>query len=100
MELERLKAQYGELYEIACGEVVVVCRRPSRGEFYRCQELLMTPGRPRATAFEQLVRDCTVSPPPDALDALLDRYPGAAVAIGARLLELAGLSEEARVKAL
>lgn len=98
-DIGALKAQYGEIYELSCGRVVVLCRRPGRAEFHRWQDRILA-GRNRAAAFEQLVRDCAVHPTGEELEELFDRYPGAAVAIGARLAELAGLEEEAQVKAL
>lgn len=99
MDLNRLRAEHGELYEIRAGDVAVVCKRPHRHAFQRFLARAADPQR-RYAAFEDLLRDCCVHPVGDELDALCERYPAAVVTIAGRLVEIAGAAEDAEVKAL
>lgn len=97
--IERLKAEYGEVYLVEVGEAGVIVRPPTRAEYRRFRALAIDEKK-RADAVERLVRDCVLWPDADGLDELLERRPALTEVIGGELLKLAGFAEEVEIKKL
>ena len=94
-----LKDAHGELHQLEANGLVVIVRKPSRGEYKR----FMSEGaddRKRVNASENLVRTCVVWPERKVFDQMLEEFPGLAESYGFQVLEMAGAVEEASRKKL
>ena len=95
----KLKAEHpgAELTQLASKGNIIVVKSPSDGAwgaFLDAKEKVAT------RAYKQLLFDCLVWPSADELTSLLDRKPGLANVFGPKLMELAGVEEEATAKKL
>lgn len=81
------------------GEVEIVIKRPSRGEYKRFRSMLFDDGL-KQDALETLARNCVAYPEPEGFSALLEERPGIAETIGGKLVDLAGLEKTVAAKKL
>jgi hypothetical protein len=103
-KIAELKERHGEGQLVAItvdsstGEQVVI-RRPSRAEWKKFRAHGSDDKR-RQHAPENLVRECSVFPDVDRLNALLDRYPGLVETLTIELVQLAGMTDSPEKKVL
>lgn len=93
-EVQRLKTQYGEIFEVKVGDEVFLVKRPSRVVWKRFRAGVLEGGPKQLAAGETLVRDCCVQPTGDELNAVFDRLPATPEALTIALSELAGLPKD------
>lgn len=74
-QFDELKTKYKRVCKISCGDVEVVLRAPTRGEYRQCRSKSHDPAS-APDAQEDLVRQIVVHPTRAEFDALLDLYPG------------------------
>jgi hypothetical protein len=96
-EIEKLKREHDEVHVITAGDFSVAVRTPKRADVRRWQDTASVPAK-RVGATEQLVRDCVVYPDHAAYDALIERKPLLPMTFGEKLLEIAGLIQDADAK--
>ena len=98
-QLEELRSKYKRVARIVAkakpGDEPmweVVIRKPSRGEYSRCKTQIHDPER-APVAYDALFRQICVSPlAGDAIDALLEDFPGIPEACIEAIHELAGVT--------
>ncbi|MBP7127328.1 hypothetical protein KBD49_13275 [Myxococcota bacterium] len=102
-DLDALKAQHGEIYELAVdlgedgGLVTAIVRRPGRAQFARfSKDGMSDPMR----AMHNLFFDCLVHPAASEMQRLFERYPGLLMAFANRLLGMAKANLEVLEKKL
>ena len=97
--IAKVKAERGagglELHVLEAAGNAVIVRTPSSGIWDAFQEARDKVG---TRALRQLLCDCVVYPESAEVLGMLDRRPALANVFGAKLLELAGLEEEAKAK--
>ena len=99
-EIEQLKAEHGdELHLLTAGRFAVVVTPPPRHKYKRFKSAVLDPKK-RDAALETLFLDCVVWPERASIDQLLERYPGMAETFGDKLLELAGVVDDAHLAKL
>lgn len=97
--IEKLKAEYGEIYLVSAAGVSVIIRPPSREAFRRFNAMAARESQ-RYEALETLVRDCVVWPGQAELSALLEKKPGLVAPIAEKAIELAGAVQEVEFRPL
>jgi hypothetical protein len=97
--IEGLKAEHGDVYLLEAKEESVVVTVPTRPQYRRFIEAAGKDNK-RPHAMETLCRECVVYPNAETFDALLEKKPGLAATFSAKLLELAGVEDEAAAKKL
>jgi hypothetical protein len=97
MDIDKLKAEHGEVFLVDVCLTMVAFKRCSRGEYKRFRAAV-TDERKKADALETLARACVVYPEPKEFDQFLDKYPAAADVIGSKVLEVAGAVEAEAAK--
>lgn len=95
-EIERFKAEHGEVYEIGTEtedgrRLTFIFKKPGRSELSHFARTAM---KDALKAMNNLVFDCLIWPGPDRVTAILDEKPGYLVGLGAKLQELVGLNED------
>jgi|GEM_PF-5609609 len=90
---ESLKAKDPTLVGFTLGGHRFLVKGPSRAMWDELQSKIDT-GRERTIALNRLVRECVVYPPPDELDAILDRKPAYLTTIAGELMDIAGVNEK------
>jgi predicted ATP-grasp superfamily ATP-dependent carboligase len=93
--IAELKSKHGDIYVLSSKGSEVVVRGPTDAEWGAYLDEREKRG---ARASKMLVLTCAVHPDEDAVRTLLDRKPALAQIFGARVLEIAGMEEEATVK--
>jgi hypothetical protein len=78
-------------------EFECMVKRPPRGEWKRFRAMSSDEAQ-RSEALEMLTKACIVHPPLPEFMKLLDQRPGLTEAIGAELVEVAGLVQGASTK--
>lgn len=97
--IDRLKAEYGEVHELAFEGRTIFVKKPPRAEWKRFRKLASDPAR-RDEAMEQLLFGCCVHPDKAGLDKMLEDLPALDVQFGAELVRLAGGKGDAEAKKL
>lgn len=102
-DLDALKAQHGEIFELAVdlgedgGLVTAIVRRPGRAQFARfTKDGVSDPLR----AMHHLFFDCLVHPAAAEMQRLFERYPGVLMSFANRLLGMAKANLEVLEKKL
>jgi hypothetical protein len=98
-DIGKLKAEHDDIYRINVGDDSFIVRPPTRTE-YRRFITAASNDKKRAIALEDLCADCVLHPEPEQFRQLTDRKPGIPATIGNKLLEIAGVVEEAEAKKL
>lgn len=98
-EIDKLKAEHGELHELSHAGETVIVKAPNRPTWKRFRAQAQDEGK-RLIAMEELLRACVVHPERSSLEAMLDRKPGLVEAFGKVLAELAGAGTDVEKKAL
>lgn len=80
-------------------DVELVLSSPNRAQYRRFIASSMDEKK-RLSAVENLVMECVLWPERQRLEQALDARPGLVMAISEKLMELAGIFEEVRVKKL
>jgi hypothetical protein len=101
MDLEQLKKEHGEIYELSAEvddkTVRCIVRKPSRAAFSRfARDMLTDPFR----AMNNLFFDCLLEPTAQEMQRLFEAYPGLVTAFGGRLMSIAKLNLEVVEKKL
>ncbi len=94
--INELKSRHPEVYILTAkgGESIAV-RPPTDGEW---GAFLDDREKIGSRALKSLVRSCVLFPPEIEFLKLLDKRPALANVFGAKIMEIAGLEEEAQVK--
>lgn len=98
--LDQAKATHGEVFRLDHDEASVLVRPPKRAEYRKFKATILGNQAAAADALETLLREVVVYPAPEAFDAMLDRWPGLSETFGQKVLEIAGVSEQATLKKL
>ena len=84
---------------LSAGGYEVVAKAPGTAEMNMFRDLIASEKtKPRAT--ERLLRACVLHPSQEELGAMLEKKPGLVESFGGKLVEEAGITEEAEVKKL
>lgn len=96
--IAELKTKHGEIHLLtAKGGHEIIVRAPNDAEW---GSFLDEREKIGARALKGLVRSCLLHPSSSDFKALLDKKPALANVFGAKLLEIAGMEEEAVAKKL
>lgn len=91
-DLEKLKAEHGEVAEVSTPCGTLVFRKPKRAEYKRHLAKVFDE-KQRPDAVEWLARVCVVHPTREAFDAMLEDKPGIPILCADALAKLAGAAQ-------
>lgn len=97
--LDQLQAKHQDVAILSANDEVIVVRPPTRPEYKRFRARSVDVNM-RADAVEELTKSVLLYPDRTGFDVILDKKPALADVFGAKVLELAGLTQEAEVKKL
>ena len=95
----KLKNGGAELHQLSYSDGAVIAKRPSKVDWERLQTEVAEPAR-RLVALSNFTLSCVIWPDPPALDGLFADRPALLARLAEALSNLAGASEEVRVKKL
>lgn len=88
-----------ELHKITSKGNEIIVRCPTQPEYQRFVQLAGEP-KTKYAALAGLVRSCTIHPKGSELEKLISIQPGVVVTFANKLLEIAGVEEEAEAEKL
>ena len=84
-----------EVYQLSAGPHAILVRSPSDAIWAAFQDAKEKGG---TRALKQLVLDCVLHPSADEVRSIFEKKPALANTWGVKLMDIAGLEEEAQVK--